>query len=80
MSAKKEHLIFTELQTPCQIYRFPRRWENHHTNERGKYSYPIENREEVRDGHEVQEEVSQKVPLRTSLGGEGQGALRIESV
>jgi len=48
--------------------------------ERDKYSYPIENREEVRDGHEVQKEVSQKVPLRTSLGGEEQGALRIESV
>jgi len=39
------------------------------TNERGKCSYPIENREEIRDGNEVQEEVSPKVPLTTSLEG-----------
>jgi len=58
-----------EVQTPCQIYRFPKRCENQPSNERGKCSYPIENREEVRDGNEVQEEVSPKVPLTTSLEG-----------
>ena len=77
---KNEHLIFTEVQTPCQTCRFPRRCENQHTDERDKCSYPIENREEVRDRQEVQKKVSPKVPLRTSFGGEEQGVLRIESL
>ena len=72
---KNEHLIFTEDQTPCQTYRFQRIWENQHKNERRKCSYPIENREEIRDGNEVQEEVSTKVPLTTSLEGKKLGSL-----
>jgi hypothetical protein len=57
---RHQYLIVLEDQTPCQTYRFPRRWKNQVNNERGKYLYLIENREEVRDGTEVQEEENQK--------------------
>jgi hypothetical protein len=44
-------------------------------DERGKCSYPFENREKVRGRYEVQEVESEKAKVKTSSGGAGIGRL-----